>query len=284
MNNKTNNVMRDTRRPPERWDEQLESRRSRVHNPNYYEEVQERIKERDSIQPVYGLFTYAQDFMEEINFCYCRGDDLDSIRERYVIPGLSRYRLLVGEIERYRDQMGSAHFCRALVKPNTAHSAYTLLAWWLCFGVAAADIKELAPYVAPAGEDRLTDTILQRYQPDRVVAEKPSCARSFGVLNQIIDAAPDKRIQLAEKYLATWGKTMGTLKGLSSLGIVCEPGLKSNKELRESHDAQAMRLSYLGFWAWELALVVRFFDIDDSSFADHEFYPRDLAHYHFASS
>ena len=280
MNITMNTVMRDTRRPPENWDEQLEVQRKRVHNPNFYDEMQERIKTKDSIQPVYGLFNYVEDFMDEINYCYCKGDDIDSIRELYVIPGLGKYRLLISEIERYRGQMDSPYFYINLLKPNATHSAYTLLAWWHCFAVDTDDVKELAPYVAPEGKDRLIDMILQRYQPDRAVAEKPSCARSFGVLNQIIDAAADKRIKLAEKYLANWGKTVGTFKGLKSLGVQGEVGVKSNEELIASVENLG---GYKGFWAWELALVVRFFDIDDSSFADHEFYPKDLAHYQFGS-
>ncbi|KAG0929670.1 hypothetical protein G6F31_017268 [Rhizopus arrhizus] len=37
---------------------------------------------------------------------------------------------------------------------------------------------------------------------------------------------------------------------------------------------------YMGYWAFEAALVVMLFDIDDSSFRDHEYYPADLvAHY-----
>ena len=136
------------------------------------------------------------------------------------------------------------------------HSVYTLLAWWLCFGVEAEDIKELAPYAAPEGKDRLIDTILQRYQPDRAVAEKPCCARSFGVLNQIIDAEPDKRVKLVEKYLANWGKTVGTFKGLTSLGVQVDTSTKSNDELIASVDKIG---AYKGFWAWELALLRAFF-------------------------
>ena len=269
--------VRDTRRPREFWQGWLEDLHDRNHDPSYFDRVQERLKTGDSIQPVYGLFHYATWFMEEINYCYSRGDELDQIRETHVIPGLGRYRQLVGEIERFRGQMDSEHFFIRLNIPSDTHSAYTLLSWWLCFEVDESDISELAPYVAPAGDDRLLDTILGRYQPDRVIAEKPSCARSFGVLNQMIEATPDKRIKLAEKYLANWGKTIGTLKGLNSLGIQGETTMKSNEDLIASESS--LGHAYKGFWAWELALVVRFFDIDDSSFADHEFYPVDLAHY-----
>ncbi len=37
---------------------------------------------------------------------------------------------------------------------------------------------------------------------------------------------------------------------------------------------------YMGYWAFEAALVVMLFDIDDAGFRDHEYYPADLvAHY-----
>ncbi len=275
--------LRDTRRPREFWDEKHRSfHRIKSSNSAFFDNVQERLKTSDTIQPVYGLFNYAENFMDVINICYAKGDSLDEIRATYVIPGLGRYRQLVGEIERFRGQMDTEHFYDRLQKPSAIHSAYTLLAWWLCFEADESAISELAPYVAPAGDDRLLDTILHRYQPDREVAEKPSCARSFGVLDQMIDATPDKRIKLAEKYLTNWGKTVGTLKALRSLGIQGESGLKSNEDLNASE--QALGLAYKGFWAWELALVVRFFDIDDSSFADNEFYPVDLVRYRAGAS
>ena len=152
--------VRDTRRPREFWESKHERYfRLKSSNPVFFDDVQERLKTGDSIQPVYGLFSYAEGFMEVINYCYNKGDELDQIRETHVIPGLGRYRQLVGEIERFRGQMDSEHFHDLLHKPNATHSVYTLLSWWLCFEVDESDISELAPYVAPAGDDRLLDTI-----------------------------------------------------------------------------------------------------------------------------
>jgi len=36
---------------------------------------------------------------------------------------------------------------------------------------------------------------------------------------------------------------------------------------------------YFGYWCFEAALAVRLFGIDDSSFADHSYYPKDLARF-----
>ncbi|WP_428680745.1 PoNe immunity protein domain-containing protein [Photobacterium sanguinicancri] len=32
-------------------------------------------------------------------------------------------------------------------------------------------------------------------------------------------------------------------------------------------------------WCWESALIVKLYDIDDSSFIDNEYYPKDLVHW-----
>ena len=36
---------------------------------------------------------------------------------------------------------------------------------------------------------------------------------------------------------------------------------------------------YCGYWAWDIAAVVRVWGLDDSSFCDHKYYPKELAHY-----
>jgi len=36
---------------------------------------------------------------------------------------------------------------------------------------------------------------------------------------------------------------------------------------------------YVGYWAWDIAATVRVWGLDDSSFCDHKYYPKDLAHY-----
>ena len=37
--------------------------------------------------------------------------------------------------------------------------------------------------------------------------------------------------------------------------------------------------SYFGYWAFDIAAAVRAYGLDDSSFADHKYYPKELAHY-----
>jgi hypothetical protein len=36
---------------------------------------------------------------------------------------------------------------------------------------------------------------------------------------------------------------------------------------------------YTGYWSFESALMVKLWDIDDSSFRDHPHYPGDLVHW-----
>lgn len=45
------------------------------------------------------------------------------------------------------------------------------------------------------------------------------------------------------------------------------------------YDAHIRNLRYRGYWAWEVAAVVKLMGLDDESFKDNPYYPYDLVHY-----
>jgi hypothetical protein len=153
---------------------------------------------------------------------------------------------------------------------------YTLIGWFICFGVDDKKLSQIAPFLGPENEDRLLDVALSRYQPDRKVAKRSGSPKTFTLLDQIIDVDEQQRIQLVENYLKDWGKLLSHLNGLSSLGIHRQKKL-TNNTLHKELDVK--NPTYKGFWAWEIAFVVKVFRIDDSSFKDNEFYPDDVVHY-----
>ena len=276
-------TLRDTRRPLEFWDKMLALKQKYGGDIDcvaaYHEAMQ---NESHGLRPFFGLLMnkYTTGFLEEITYTYCRGDNLDEIKRLYVDEGIDRFIFVCGEIEKYRnhEKMDNPYWEMTLFYPNEVHSALSMICWFVCFETDPGKLGQIAPYIAQAGKDRLVDTILKKYQPDREIATEDKCGRTFKLLQSVLDVDESKAIKNLEKYLANWGKLMGTLKGLKSIGLTGTQGAKSNESLVANLDT-VKNVSYRGFWAWEVALVVRFFDIDDSSFCDHEFYPKDLAHY-----
>ena len=266
--------MRDTRKPKSFFDEQLEVRRDPRYAYKLDTDYHERLGESRPVHPVIGLAgMHVQDFLEDINFLYSRGDSLETIKRDVVDEVMDRCMFVCGEIDKYGDDADMHHFYYDVVFPDPQHSVYSILCWLVCLDADAKMMSTLAKYLLPEGLDRLTDTVLHRYDSSRAIGDTCSHPKTFGLLDSLIDAAADKRPAIVASYLKIWGRSMGTLKGCTSLGMGnTKRGIKTNKALVE-----AIGQSYKGLWAWETALVVKFFDIDDSSFMEHEFYPSDMA-------
>lgn len=276
----TMTALRDTRRPLEYWDEMIALQQEFFHSKDrvalYKEKLESGVEVAEAVDFLQS--TYAEKFLEDITYCYCRGDSLDEIKKKYIDGGIDRFVFTCGEFDKHREKLDMPYWQDRLVKPNDVHSAYSMTSWFVCFEADPKKIERIAPYIAKAGVDRLIDTVLQKYQPDREISSEDKCVRTFKLLQSVLDVDEAKAIKNIEKYLSTWGKLMGTLKGLRSIGLTGTEGATSNESLIANLDT-VKNISYRGFWAWEVAMVVRAFGIDDSSFSDHEFYPKDLARY-----
>lgn len=271
---------RDTRRPLEFWNDRLASKHKVFHSKDQVAIYRESLQSGSSAPPEIRDLQrkYCELYLEDITFSYCRGDSLDEIKEKYIDKGIDRYVFTCDEIDKHKEEIRRPYWEHQLFYPHEVHSAYSMICWFVCFEADPKKLGRIAPYLAIAGKDRLVDTILQKYQPDREIAEEDKCGRTFKLLQSVMDVDEAKAIKNLEKYLANWGKLMGTLKGLRSIGVTGTEGAKSNESLIANLDT-VKNIRYRGFWAWEVALVVRFFNIDDSSFCDHEFYPKDFARY-----
>lgn len=271
--------MRDKNKPIEYWEELVQFFREDDQKVDYFASYQEKMRTSEHIGPLNSLFSlYTEGWMEQVCYRYSRGDDLSMIRTEIIDEGVNRYLKLVGEIERYKVKMEMPRtmFYPTIIEPHQVQSVYTLLSWLICFDVSAEVLTELERYIAPEGKDRIVDTVLAGYRPERVIADSCACPRTHGLLDAMIDADDERRVTLAAQYLQRWGKLMSTLKGLAALGGAGRAkGAKNNADLLTLSENP----SYKGFWAWDLALMVRTLGIDDSSFAEHELYPSDLAHF-----
>jgi len=109
--------------------------------------------------------------------------------------------------------------------------------------------------------DGLLERLVAPFCPGRATPPD-TCTRHlpYFKLLKVFAAAPDKRPALMAKYMDGWYSASRR-----------EPYYESHTPGREH--------SYLGLWSFEAAAVAYFLDIDDSSFRDKDFYPRDLADY-----
>ena len=75
---------------------------------------------------------------------------------------------------------------------------------------------------------------------------------------KVFDAPPDQRPALMKRYLEKWYEA-------------------SRREcFHGTHKGSAV---FLGYWSFESGAITYLLDIDDSSYRDHEFYPRDMVDY-----
>ena len=127
-----------------------------------------------------------------------------------------------------------------------------------CLDMGEVYYKQVLDLIANQGQDALLDEIaVQLGDTDRPVSESLLYKTRFNKLYKVIQATPDKRPKLMLAYLDAWYKLEGSP----------ENHLMDND-------------SYRGYWSWEAALVTKLYDIDDSLFIDHEYYPKDLVHWH----
>jgi hypothetical protein len=266
--------MRDTRKPKAFYDEFLASKQEVFHNEDQFE-IYRRVNEQQ--KPEFRKFApltngYCRQFAADIPVMYSRGDSLQNIYDNRGAELGNRYASTAQEIVQHGYSQRN-YFNSNLVEPHGLHEAYSILCWLLCFGCDPQDLAAIAPEFGPAGQDRLIDTILSRYQPDREVADSSGHPATFQLIDDVVTANPEERVAVLTKYMKDWGKLLSNLNGLASIGIFRKRKL-TNKTLDKDVGG-----AYVGYWMWEVALLVKFFDIDDSSFVDNEFYPADLVRF-----
>lgn len=107
--------------------------------------------------------------------------------------------------------------------------------------------------------DGLLERLVAPFVPGRA-SPPDACTRHlpYFKLLKVFAADASKRPALMTKYMDEWYTASRR-----------EPYYESHTKGREH--------SFLGYWSFEAAAVAYVLDIDDASFRDHEFYPKDLA-------
>lgn len=213
------------------------------------------IKDGNRPLAVYGLIG---DSVSLLVARYSRGDALETLRPQ-VERLIERRAALNAEIEArpQAEQKSLAQFV------HLGLDGYVRYLWIFSFavnlGLPRPEIVHLLELVGHAGEDALFDRLAQKFQPERPIGPELRFAKPYQPLFDALDAAPDKRAKLMKTFLDKW---YPSIKSVGWWG-----GFEKGSD------------GYFGYWCFEAALAVRLFGIDDSSFADHPYYPKDLAQF-----
>lgn len=138
-------------------------------------------------------------------------------------------------------------------------SAFFALAFFVALRRNKEDISQLLVATGEAGQDQLYDRVVQRIDPDRDIGPKIKIAPHYNLLVEAMDAEPTAQTQLLVRFLDGWYEK------------ICKLSEAHNTHLREA---------YTGYFSYEAAAVVMLWDIDDSAFRDHPYYPDALVDYY----
>ncbi len=188
---------------------------------------------------------------------YSRGDDLQEL-SAWFVKTVESWEFCKGYLEKevtdkeYRKQWTGLDF-----------DNYFDFLWHLSFAfILKAEPKLLTRVIIlinNQGKDALLDRILQKIGAGNKVSDKLLYPRPYKSLFEALDAPKEKQPALVARFLKNWYED-------------CKKAYWYNNGKDEDS-------GYFGYWCFESALVVRLWDIDDSSFADHPNYPKDLAHW-----
>ena len=220
------------------------------------------------IEPgVDALFVATQqrlwDAMNWLSLQYSAGAPVEQIRE--VWP----YAL------RWAEEYAMFHEAHHLDPNNhggiVPHTALRTEDYWvvairlLCFGLLTGYVDELPRvmrFLDYGNElmnvrDGLLERLVAPFLPGRGTAPD-TCARHlpYRKLFKVFAAEPNQRPALMARYLSEWYEASRR-----------EPYVKQHEE---------GGVLFYGYWSWEAAATVWVLKIDDSSFRDMRFYPRDL--------
>jgi PoNe immunity protein PoNi len=199
------------------------------------------------------LNSYEHD-LQRIIASYSRGDSAEELRLAYEFA--VRKVIAADPLMQAKYSSGVHVFTHRGNAAQIFRSQLVLLSLGLCLHGSRVD----AEAVLRCGErgDPITETLAAACGPGLEVASgSPTYYERFDGLYDAIKAPSKSRASCIGRYLQTWYDVK--MDGFS---------FKGNHLLKNSN--------YVGYWCVEAAGVVAALDIDDSSFADHPLYPRDL--------
>ncbi|MCX2682107.1 DUF1911 domain-containing protein [Galbibacter sp. EGI 63066] len=148
-------------------------------------------------------------------------------------------------------------------------SAYDEMLWMLSLGylldIEEADFKKLAEVIDRDGvKDYLFEFIIRAKLKDRQPITEESYREFFGI--------PDTFKKLRQAITETnKTKAENLIKE-----FITKDWYKNHKDAGWYNSHKSKHDTYFGYWSFETAAVVAIMNLDDSSFRDCQYYPKDL--------
>jgi hypothetical protein len=133
----------------------------------------------------------------------------------------------------------------------------TIFSFLVALGSSAEKNKEILGLINNTKEDALLNlfaTFVSNSNPNQNVPVR--VPNVYGKLATVINSSPSDRASLMKEFMDSWYQLMSP--------IAWHDNLKGGEG------------AYFGYWAFDVALVVMILDIDDASFRDNQYYPKDL--------
>lgn len=175
---------------------------------------------------------------------YSRGESLEAVQQE-VEQAIER-------LEAYTTKGGIP---LDLNDPDTYQLCLAGLSLSLLMGIETRSF-----YKVCKGQDQLVDLFLKKTRSSLEPVSSLLFPRPYRQLIQALAVPPSQAINHCEQFLANY------YEGLNKTSWF-------NTHLTPNP-------AFFGFWSFELALVIQARDLDDTSFADNIFYPRDLVKSH----
>lgn len=245
--------------------------RDTLKNRNYFDNaigfIDDRIKqylnrlaEPERLNPYGRMGGYAglcRFTLEKLELCYSRGDDLTTLKEDLI--NLLKYREMQ---QHFADALPEEDLSRRLQWERLDFSNYRKTLVWLAFAtnisVSQDYFIKLLQLVDNKGLDTIYDSIASKLgDNERPIASKILHKAPYKLLLDTINPKPDQQAAQMNNFLDQW------------YPACAKQGFYETHEITNDY-------AYYGYWCFEAALAVNVFNIDDSGFRDHRYYPADL--------
>ena len=215
-----------------------------------------------TLKPLAAMKTNAglcNDLIEKLIYCYSRGDTTIDSKKDLI------------DILKHREMQ--LHYANLLPKEAAKNrvewerlgfSTYKGTFTWLAFAVSAGSsqnyLKKLFHFVDNVGLDILFDRIAVKLgDTDRPIGTKVLYAKPYQLLLDALEAEKEQQPMLMNKFMDAW-----------------YPACVKNG-FYDTHNI-TNNFGYAGYWCFEAALVTLVFNLDDSGYRNHKYYPAALVH------
>jgi hypothetical protein len=210
-----------------------------------------KLREQPNVYTKPEIFLYANfgDAYQLIFLEYSRGSDLDILK--------GKFEPVIAAWEQYQDSPKSE------INDFAAIDDYVISLWLLSFALIFESdnvlLDRLLKCVANEGKDLLFERLVATRVKGRKAANTLVHTRPYELLYKAIESSGDVRNKFMTQFLKTWYKSLK-----DTYWHECHKGPQGG--------------GFFGYWSIETAGAVKAFGIDDVTFREMPYYPKDLVH------